>query len=107
MKEKNFFKKAMWVSKKQSLMLILNPLKNLQKTHAKKVIIKKVTEKWSYLDETAQKTKHVFYKCVLESHFSPRIPFYIYLLPGRLHFVKKGFCIDNYLSLYLSCKIQI
>ncbi len=34
-------------------------------------------------DKTAQKTKIVFYKCVLESE-----KFYIYYRSGRLHFVK-------------------
>ncbi len=40
-KQKLFFNNAIWVSKTQNFKLILNPLKKLQKTHAKKV---KVTE---------------------------------------------------------------
>ncbi len=42
------FKNAIWCKKTQNFMLISNPLKKLQNIPCKKVINKKVTEKWSF-----------------------------------------------------------
>ncbi len=47
MKEKNFFKKAMWVSKNAEFDADFESVEKVAKTHAKKVFNKKVTEKWS------------------------------------------------------------
>jgi hypothetical protein len=69
----------------QNLMLILNPLKKLKKTQAKKVKFSfSVYNFFGYFCTFFIGFELVIkFSCVLESYF------FIYLRSGRLHFVKK------------------